>query len=235
MNPATPGAAGPVLDIVLVEPEQPRNVGAVVRAAANMQISTVHVVRTAPFTPDEEREIRVAASGAWEHVALVQHDALPAVLADADVVLGTSARQREQGMDVREGMGAFLVEGAAAGRRRIAVLLGRESQGLTRAELRLCHGLIHIPTNPDFASLNLAQAALIIMLDYRRFMADEQAELPAGEKAAGVGLQERWLEKFGDQQPPQVVAQLRRLLHRAQPTDSDMAMLFNLTDKPREK
>jgi tRNA (cytidine32/uridine32-2'-O)-methyltransferase len=83
-------------------------------------------------------------------------------------VIGTSARRRTLDWETLEPPEAArkLLAEAAVG--EVALLLGRESSGLTNAELARCQFLVNIPTNPDFSSLNLAAAAQVFAYEIRR-------------------------------------------------------------------
>jgi len=93
---------------------------------------------------------------------------LAEAVADCGLVLGTSARLRTQyywPVETPRAAAPRLQAAAAAG--AAAVVFGPERTGLSNAELDLCHGLVHIPANPDYESLNLAQAVQIIAYELR--------------------------------------------------------------------
>lgn len=158
--------------IVLVSPSHPGNIGAVARAMKNMGLSDLALVNPSAF-PDHQATVR--ASGADDILAQAQvYTTLPEALAEAQWVLGASARLRELSqtlMDPRQ-CAEFVVQQAGC---KVALVFGRESSGLTNEELSLCHYHVHIPTAPDFASLNLAAAVQVIV--YEIFMAQQGAGL----------------------------------------------------------
>ena len=144
---------------VLVEPTHPGNIGAVARAMKTMGLTRLHLVNPR-CSLDAEAIAR--ASGADDLLAAAPvHQTLPEALAGCRLVVGTSARLRHLDwpqLDPRA-CGERLVAEAALG--EVALILGRESSGLSNDELARCQYLAHIPTAPGFSSLNLAAAAQV--------------------------------------------------------------------------
>lgn len=219
------------LKIVLVHPEQPRNVGAAVRAAANFGISGIVVVRDSAYSSEELKDITVSSAGATNLVKIATHRDLPDALADSHFVVGTSGRTR--GTEIPRASQLHTLVPPTAG--SIAVLFGRESQGLSAAEMGYCHALVSLPVSADFPSLNLSHAVAILLYDWTIHAprASEEKQSAPGPTAP-QDLQERWLQQLPETTEP-IQAQLRRLLNRADPTHEDMALLFNLTKKLRRK
>jgi TrmH family RNA methyltransferase len=151
---------------VLVAPVHPGNVGATARAMKNMGLDELVLVRPEQFP---NAEATALASGADDLLARARVvDTVAKAVADCSLVYGTSARTRSQyhwpGLAPREAAPTLL---AAAAQGRAAVLFGTERIGLTNDELEHCHALIHIPTDPEFDSLNLAQAVQVIAYELR--------------------------------------------------------------------
>ena len=220
--------------IVLVEPEKPRNVGAVVRVAANFALPVVTVVRAEEFTAEEQREITVVSSGAMARVSLQVVSTLEAALEGVELVLGTSGRMQPGDEPTGEGLMDFL-DGQRSG---MVLVFGRESSGLRSHELNLCHGVIRLQVAPEFPSLNLSHAVAILADEWVRLStrgAERKASTaPAADEAtASRDLQERFIAKL--ELTENQSAQLRRLLHRAKPTEGDMALLMNLAKRGTRK
>ena len=144
--------------IVLVETSHPGNIGAAARAMKNMQLDRLYLVNPCLF-PHRDADSR--AVGADNILAdAVICDSLEDALKGAQKVYGASARLRSLAwpmLDPRE-MAQEVVESDL----EVALVFGRESSGLTNSELQLCHKLIHIPTNPEFSSLNVAAAVQVL-------------------------------------------------------------------------
>jgi len=125
---------------------------------------------------------------------------------------------------------------ARAGQGAVALLFGPEDNGLTNAELDRCHAILSIPTNPAYASLNLAQAVLIAAYEIRQ-AGEQRPPRPAGSPApadAGqleelFGALERALWGIGffkaRQQSAGIMRTLRGLIHRAEPDAREARLL----------
>ena len=145
--------------IVLVEPRGPLNVGSVARAMKNFGLSDLRLV--GELDPRED-ECRLMASGSQDVLDRAGvFTTLADALADRDFVVGTTARPRHRRPTATPKETADeILDGAERG--GVAILFGREDFGLSKEELILCHRVISIPTSSDRASLNLAQAVMIV-------------------------------------------------------------------------
>ena len=128
-------------------------------------MSSLHLV-TPKIYPHAEATAR--ASGADDLLQRAQvHESLEGALAGCGLVLGTSARLRSLPLpllDARRAAGQALAESA---RHEVALLFGRERYGLTNEEIQRCHFLVNIPSNPEYSSLNIAQAVQIMAYELR--------------------------------------------------------------------
>ena len=151
--------------IVLVEPTHPGNVGAAARAMKAMGLDRLCLVAPRRF-PSAEATARAAGADDVLHAARIV-GSLDEALADCGFVLGTTARSRRiewPVFDAHEGARRAV---AQAARTPVAVVFGRESAGLTNAELDRCHALVRIPTAAHFSSLNVAAAVQILVYEMR--------------------------------------------------------------------
>ncbi|MGE0385027.1 MAG: RNA methyltransferase [Gammaproteobacteria bacterium] len=146
--------------IVLVRTTHPGNIGAAARAMKTMGLSSLRLVQPARFPAPEATAM---ASGADDLLAAASVCAdLPAALAGAGVVIGTSARRRSipwPPLTPRE-CARRLLAAAAAG--PVALVFGCETSGLSNEDLELCHGLVQIPTVESFSSLNVGAAVQVL-------------------------------------------------------------------------
>jgi TrmH family RNA methyltransferase len=168
--------------IVLVHTTHPGNIGAAARAMKNMGLSDLVLVCPKVF-PSGEANAR--ASGADDILAAARVvDSLEAALEDRELVIGASARLRSitwPQMDPKEC--ADLVIGSD---HRTAILFGREHSGLTNEEMERCHFLLHIPSNPEYTSLNVAAALQVIAYELyvRSLQEGPEAVIPPAERLA---------------------------------------------------
>jgi tRNA (cytidine32/uridine32-2'-O)-methyltransferase len=213
--------------VVLVETTHPGNVGAVARAMKTMGLTRLHLVRPRhPLNADAVAR----ASGADDVLASARwHEDLPDALKGCRFVVGSSARLRTVDwplLDPRE-CADRLVSEAKDG--DAALVFGRESSGLTNAELAICHYLVRIPANPAFSSLNLAAAVQVLSYEiYRsacRTDGDGSTEVPRDLATADAmeGFYAHLAQTLVDvgfsdpQQSNKLLRRLRRLFNRARP------------------
>lgn len=157
------------LEIVLVHPETPANVGSVARACRNFGVSRICIVGSPGIT--EDGWARATAHGCEELLASARHvPTLEEALRDHVFVVGTANRVRKGKLPPLQDPGAVVPElSEASGRGLCAVVFGCESHGLTDSDLARCTRLLRIPSDVDHPSLNLAQAALSVVQDCWRF------------------------------------------------------------------
>jgi tRNA/rRNA methyltransferase len=160
--------AGETPSMILMEPQLADNVGMVARAMANFGLDELRLIAPRDGWPNEKA--RIAASGANYIIDdAVAFPTLEESIGDLNWLAATTARQR----DLRKPV-LTPIEAVAEMRRRIAagercgVLFGRERSGLETTEVANADALIMIPVNSRFASLNLAQAVLIIGYEWMR-------------------------------------------------------------------
>lgn len=153
--------------IVLVRPEESRNVGAVCRAMANSGLGTLRIVGSrADFDDERVRILAIHAAGIWEQARFF--DDIKSATADCTFAAGTTRRRGkkrkgklllpEECADIMARItGTTADEGGKA-----ALIFGNERTGLTDDELTACTAGVVIPASPDFASLNLSHAVQIM-------------------------------------------------------------------------
>ena len=156
----SPLLGGPT--IILVEPQLGENIGTAARAMLNFGLTELRLVRPRDGWPNEKAVS--AASGAdvvVEGAALF--DTTEAAIADLNRVYATSARRRDMLKTVTTpaAAAAAMHHELTAGA-KVGVLFGPERTGLTNDDVTLADTLISVPLNPAYASLNIAQAVLLI-------------------------------------------------------------------------
>jgi tRNA/rRNA methyltransferase len=157
-------APGPV--VVLVEPQLGENIGAAARAMANFGLSRLRLVR--PRGPWPNPQAHKMASGADRILdQAVLYDSLDAAIADCTLVLATTARGHDQAKPVIDAPGAAqLAAPRVASGENVGILFGRERTGLENHEVAFADAIVTLPVNPAFASLNLAQAVVIVAYEW---------------------------------------------------------------------
>jgi len=214
--------------MVLDEPQDLVNIAGVVRAMKNMSLTRLRLVRPAEF---DAYRIAGIAHRSEDLIEAIEHfEDLEDAVADAVHVVGTTARGRTaQRNYVRPREAApHLLARAADG--PVAVLFGREDRGLSNRALDLCHEVAIVPTDPDYSSLNLAQACLLICYELYLAAGGGEAPLPEGKRSTRPATQEdleetyaalrgglERIEFFKARTPRSVMRTLRTLIGRAEP------------------
>jgi tRNA/rRNA methyltransferase len=153
-------------ELVLVRPQMGENIGAAARAMLNFGLSGLKIVNPRDGWPSAPAE--AMAAGAFEIMPPVEvYDTLAAALKECHHVYATTARTRDMVkpiMDMRSAVMDARIRYAAG--QKTAFVFGPERAGLDNDEITQCHTLITIATNPDFSSLNLAQASLLMAYEW---------------------------------------------------------------------
>jgi TrmH family RNA methyltransferase len=152
------------LDVILVSPRNPLNIGAVARAMANFAFAQLTVV--APYQAHWQEAKSAVGAGDLLHRAR-QCATLAEATADCTLVVGTGTidrRKPEQPVLALPCLAPHVrQELARAG--RVALVFGPEKRGLTRDDLSYCHLLVAIPTDPRQPSMNLGQAVAVFLYE----------------------------------------------------------------------
>lgn len=222
--------------IVLVETTHPGNIGGVARAMKNMGLSGLYLVNPREYPSDKAQWRASNARDTLGSARVVS--TLDEAISGCGLVVGTSARDRRipwPVFDPRQ-CGERAVREASI--HPVALVFGREDRGLTNEELHKCHYHVHIPTNPEYSSLNLAAAVQVLCYELRMACLDtaEKAEAvdwdvpPA--TADAVEYYFSHLEKtmvdigFHDpDNPRQTMTRLRRLYNRIRLDEMELGIL----------
>ena len=225
--------------VILVEPQLGENIGMVARAMANFGLGELRLVAPRDGWPNEKA--RAAASRA-DHVIdnVVVFESLREAISDLNYLVATTARERD---------GFKTVLGPVeAGRRlrshfrdgnRTGILFGRERFGLDNEEVALADEIVTFPVNPAFASLNIAQATLLMSYEWMKSGLESETdtafrgpEMPPASKEALNGLIDHLdtaLSARGYFRPatkkPKMLDNLRAVLTRPGFSDAEIKVL----------
>ncbi len=171
------------ITIILVRPQTPGNIGAAARAMHNMGLGHLALVAPAHFPHAEARMMACHAEPLLQQAQV--YDSLAAAVAPCHWLIGTSARRREyRHAPLTPRQLASQLPTLQVQHPHVGILFGPEDTGLTTAELDRCNDLVVIPTVPEAASLNLAQAVLV--LSYELMHARDQLPVPEAPVLASV-------------------------------------------------
>jgi tRNA/rRNA methyltransferase len=221
--------------IILVRPQMGENIGAAARAMLNCGLTELRIVAPRDGWPNEKADAN--AAGADSVVKQAQlYDSVAEAVADLEFVYATSARQftLNKPIDNLEEASVKLVATPKAG-----VLFGPERTGLTADDVVQAGRLLTIPLNPDFSSLNLAQAVLLVTYGWYRAAGvppiDQSHRTDKTRPATGAefdGLMQHLTEELDtsgfftspNKRPP-MLRSLRALFARMEPSEQDVATL----------
>ncbi len=172
------------VSIILVEPENPDNIGAVARAMKNMALADLRLVKP----PKHWRRLgkKMAMSGLEVLKKAGEFKTLKQAVSDVRLVIGTTRRKGPKRGQFIDFDGAIQKLTAARPGFRTALVFGKESKGLDNLSLRLCDRTVMIPANPDYPSLNLAQAVMVFAFSI--FSARGGSPPKADQPLAGAGI-----------------------------------------------
>ena len=238
--------------VVLINTSHPGNIGAAARAMKTMGIGDLVLVDPQGYengkpTADTWAVAEPRASGALDVLeGATVVNTLAEATADCGIVMGTSARSRHIPWPLMHPRtaAAKAVEAGLANN-KVALVFGRERTGLTNDELAQCQVHIHVPTNPDYSSLNVAAAVQVLCYELRMTALAQSGELDqdyAGQWGVSWDqdlatqndmngffqhLEQTLVEiEFLDpNNPKQLMPRLRRLFQRAAPDKTEVNIL----------
>src|SRR5258706_10820333 len=227
--------------VILVEPQLGENIGMTARAMGNFALTRLRLVKPRDGWPNISAQR--AASGADHILERVElFDTVEQAVADCTVLFATTARAHDQAKPVvapeaaaRE-IAAQITDGG-----KVGILFGRERYGLQNDEVALANRIVTFPVNPGFASLNLAQA--VLLMGYEWFKLSTEGALPfampeRSERASQHQMQAffenlvRELDKVEFLRPAEkrdtMLVNLRNIFARMEPTKQDMHTLHGV-------
>lgn len=230
-------AEGPA--VILVEPQLGENIGMVARAMANFGLAELRLVNPRDGWPNEKA---VAAASRADHVieGAVVFETLEEAVKDLNFLYATTARPRDNFKPVRGPVEAGRVLRArfSAGE-KTGILFGRERFGLDNDEVGLADEIVTFPVNPAFASLNIAQAVLLMSYEWMKSGLEHETdtafagpEMEPARKEALLSLfdyLEDALQARGYFRPaekkPKMVENLRAVLTRPGFSDAELRVV----------
>ena len=245
---------------VLVETSRPGNVGAAARAMKTMGFHDLVLVKPRYEHVLMHEEAVAFASGAQDVLQQARVvNSLDEAIADCNVVAGLSARLREfspplmQPREFAASISASMAASTAAltaeeSTLQAALVFGNERFGLSNEQVERCNVLLHVPTNPDYSSLNLAQAVQIMAYECR------MATVSSTQMPSGIGFQGElakaeqieWLFMHLEQalididfldptHPKKLMSRLRRLFSRSALETEEVNILRGIAQHIQQK
>ncbi|MBW8309465.1 MAG: RNA methyltransferase [Candidatus Paracaedibacteraceae bacterium] len=226
---------------LLHQPQLPENIGAVARAMGNFGLNNLRIIN--PVCEVQDPKAIATAAGAEKILADADlYATLEEAIADLNWVYGTCATQRhliKEYIPIRQAadrVQSHLLRG------KVGLLFGPERTGLSNDQLARCHGVIQIPVNPDFSSMNLAQASVIMAYELSHYTARAQADLYYGETCpasqqqlnAFLNFLETKLDDINywrvSGKKPLMKQNIENVFTRMQPAEQDLRSLWGMID-----
>lgn len=227
--------------IVLVNTAHPGNIGGAARAMKNMGLSELYLVQPREYPAPRAVWRAAGARDVLANAKIV--DSVDQAIAGCGLVVGTSARERRIPWPLINPRECGVRIWQEADSHDIALLFGREDRGLTNEELHKCHYHVHIPSNPDYSSLNLATAVQVLSYEIRMAsLADAEGNLPSLQEWDQPPVTADDLEYFHEHlaqtmadldfydpdNPKQLLTRMRRLFNRVRMDEMEVSILRGL-------
>ena len=231
---------GPI--VILVEPQLGENIGMAARAMGNFGLSRLRIVNPRDGWPNVHA--KRAASGA-DHILdqATLFDTVEQAVADCTLLFATTARAHDQAKPVvaPEAAAREIVARVGADGGEVGILFGRERYGLQNEEVALANRIVTFPVNPGFASLNLAQA--VLLMGYEWFKLSTAGALPFAMPERSEAASQHQMQAFFDnlvreldkveflrpaEKRDTMLVNLRNIFTRMDPTKQDMHTLHGV-------
>jgi tRNA/rRNA methyltransferase len=224
--------------VILCEPQLGENIGTAARAMANFGLWDLRIVNPRDGWPNEKA---IAAASRADHV-IERVRVFPTIgeaIADLSMVLATTARRRDLQKPVYgPEEGAQRIVSHIAGGQQAGILFGREKWGLLNEEVALADAIVTFPVETAFASLNIAQAVLLMAYEWRQqvetgevlpFSGGMENPAPREELLGLFSHLESTLDRTGffktEDKRPTMVDNLRAVFSRAQMSSQEIRTL----------
>lgn len=232
-------ASGP--RVILVKPQLGENIGAAARAMLNCGLRELSIVDPRDGWPNPKAVAMASGAEAILDRARVV-DTLRAATGELHLLYAATARSRDMIQRVLTPRAAAAeMRAAVAAGQRVGVLFGPERSGLTTDDVAEAQAVIAVPLNPEFSSLNLAQAVLLVAYEwYQAAVVTAPERFDSGDSAPAekqgvdyfVDRLERDLDAAGyfptEEQRPTMRRNLVNLLNRARVTQQELRTLHGV-------
>ena len=220
---------------VLSHTSHPGNIGSAARAIRTMGFDRLTLVAPEAFPHGDAYALAAGALDVLDRATVF--GSLAEAVGDCTLVIGATARLRGVSLDEwspREA--ARRVLSAAESGHEVAIVFGNERAGLSNDEIKLCHAALHIPSDPGYSSLNLAQAVQVAAYELRIGQLEGVAAREGNADAPATSAE---LKGFFDhldatldaidfhkgRSPRTIMRRLRKLFLRARPDQRELRVL----------
>lgn len=226
------------LVVVLVEPENPGNVGFVARVLANFGVSELRLVGKDLRGDSQAQIFSVHAAPILE--AASAYETLEEALSDLEATWAATARAGKNHSVTRALVPLEELPDPCSKKGKVGLVFGRESSGLTNEEVSLCDLAFSIPTSEDYSSMNLSHAVAVVLFHlYSTYLVTDEKG-PTEARAATRAERERACMHFDrivdhlekrEHKNPIVKQVFRNLLGRSYMTGREVTTLIGIAKK----
>ena len=223
------------ISFILIEPGEPGNIGAVARAMKNMGFHNLELVKPCEYLTGEARYMACSAVDILKKAQV--HETFNEAIKQKKLIIGATRR-----IGKRRGLIVSLPESVkniitAARKNNVAVLFGRERNGLINKEIEMCGGLVTIPSDPAAPSLNLAQSVMLVAYELSKQSSYESAFPSLVKNEQITPLYKRIQETLksldyiprGDRDlEKKIMSNIRHLIGRSGLTEWELNMLYGI-------
>jgi tRNA/rRNA methyltransferase len=227
--------------IILVSPQMGENIGATARAMLNCGLTHLRLVTPRDGWPNDKAI--AMASGALDKMHPIEiFDTVSDAISDCQRIFATTGLSRDVVKPVHTPQSAISeISGSIQNGNKVAILFGCERVGLNNADMALAQDLVTIPSNPEFPSLNLAQAVMVMAYEWSKMTLNYQDKiLPLGKSDIATANSfnrffdrlDNGLQDAGFYRSPEmkdtVSRNIRALFSRATPTEQEINTLHGI-------
>ena len=228
--------------IVLSHTSHPGNIGSAARAMKTMGLSDLRLVNPKQFPDPVAHAMSSGAQDVLDNALVCT--SLDEALNGSVFTVGCTARRRDLSHDMLSARDVAPVLLKHAAHQPVALVFGTEMSGLTNAELDRCQLLTHIPSNPDYGSLNLASAVQVLSYELRCALPElvmPPTDTPELAQHEEVELFYRELERtliatgfLNPAAPRRLMTRLRRLYARTRLEKEELHFLMGIVKAMRK-
>jgi TrmH family RNA methyltransferase len=226
---------------ILVEPQKPGNIGAAARALQNTGFSNLELVNPVYFRTKEAKWMACQRYDLLKQAKV--YEKFDEAIHDKHLIVGTTRR-----LGARRGLIVPLKDSvrkiiSAAQKNRVAVLFGRERNGLTNREVDECGLLVTIPSAPENPSLNLAQSVLLVAYELSQKsyktalpeLVDHEQLPPLYDRIESILQRLEFIPRGDRNLEKKIMKNLKHLIGRSGLTEWELNMLYGICSQVERK
>ena len=230
--------------IVLVEPQGPINIGACCRVMKNFGFTDLRLVNPCEsYKSKDARKMALSAKDMLTNATL--YKTLKSALEDCNIAFGTTRRSGKYRSNfITPHLTAEMIQ-TYDNDTKIALVFGREDNGLTTDELKICQRFVTIPTEDAFASMNLSHAVAVLLYEINALTRADDNSIPSRSKfdkglARGRELEQMYthmreilinIEYLDPQNPDHLLKSYRKIFGRTELTSREVRIMRGLFSK----